>query len=172
MGCWAIRLSCKSKPPIDTKNTCRFAPKLERAAIKRATTLSWSANELPAVNGVVNVTPLRALLICDSAPIERVVTLLYSFSSVCTRFCCSNEVMAVLTAAELYTLFLTLLIGTAPLVLTWYDSALSPAKNTALPVTLMQVKSELALPDSAKSPTLPPQPMVEPSGDDDCQIDC
>ena len=36
----------------------------------------------------------------------------------------------------------------------------------------MQVNSELALLDNARSPTLPPQPMVDPSGDEDCQIDC
>ena len=90
-----------------------------RAAISLATTFSWSANELPAVNGVVSVTPLKALLTCASAPIERAVTLLYSFSSVCTRFCCTSVAMAAFTAAELYTLFLTPLMGTAPLVLTW-----------------------------------------------------
>ena len=69
-------------------------------------------------------------------------------------------------------MFFTALIATAPLVLTWYESALSPDRKTALPVTLIQVNSELPLLVSARSPRLPPQPMVEPSGDDDCQIDC
>ena len=36
----------------------------------------------------------------------------------------------------------------------------------------MQVKVALLLPASARSPMLPPQPTVEPSGEDDCQIDC
>ena len=66
------------------------------------------------------------------------------------------------TADEPYTLLLTPLIGTAPLVLTWYCSAESPDRNTALPVTEMQVNNELLLDDNAKSPMLPPQPTVEP----------
>ena len=43
-GCWAIRLSCKSNPPNDTKNTWRLLPKAVRPWIRRATILSWSAN--------------------------------------------------------------------------------------------------------------------------------
>jgi hypothetical protein len=46
VGCWAIRLSCRSNPPIDTKKTCRVAPSALRAAISRATILSWSASGL------------------------------------------------------------------------------------------------------------------------------
>ena len=86
--------------------------------------------------------------------------------------CIRDRVMADLTALEPYTLFLTLLMATAPLVLTWYDSAESPDRNTALPVTLMQVKVDVVLELSARSPMLPPQPIVEPSGEEDCQIDC
>ena len=67
---------------------------------------------------------------------------------------------------------LTLLIFTAPPVLTWYCSALSPDRNTALPATDMQVKREVLFCDSTRSPMLPPQPTVEPSGEDDCQVDC
>ena len=61
---------------------------------------------------------------------------------------------------------------TAPLVLTWYCSALLPDRNTALPVTEMQVNSDFSLADMARSPRWPPQPAVEPSGDEDCQMDC
>src|SRR5262249_30523438 len=103
----------------------------------------------------------------------RLVTRLYSFSSACERASCSSCAIADLTVAEPYTvLFFTLLMPTAPLVLTWYCSAVSPERKTALPDTDTQVKSELPFCDSARSPILPPQPTVEPSGDDDCQIDC
>jgi hypothetical protein len=63
---------------------------------------------------------------------------------------------------------------TAPLVLTWYCSAWSPDRNTALPATEMQVNSALVFCrwSSTRSPMLPPQPTVEPSGEDDCQVDC
>ena len=62
----------------------------------------------------------------------------------------------------------------APLVLSWYCSAVSPDRKTALPVTDMQVNRALAfrLLAIARSPMLPPQPTLEPSGDEDCQIDC
>jgi hypothetical protein len=69
-------------------------------------------------------------------------------------------------------LLVAALILTAPLVLTWYCSAESPDMKTALPATEMQVNSELPLDESARSPMLPPQPTVEPSGEDDCQTDC
>lgn len=69
------------------------------------------------------------------------------------------------------------LILMALLVLTWYCRAVSPDKHTALPATDMQVNTEDGGADAfrlltTRSPTLPPQPTVEPSGDDDCQMDC
>ena len=36
----------------------------------------------------------------------------------------------------------------------------------------MQVNKDVLLLDMARSPMFPPQPIVEPSGDDDCQMDC
>ncbi len=69
-------------------------------------------------------------------------------------------------------MFFTPLMGTAPLGLIWYCSAWSPERNTALPLAEMQVKSEVALDDSARSPRFPPQPTVEPSAPCDCHTDC
>src|SRR4051812_46494203 len=87
------------------------------------------------------------------------------------RVCVSKVRNAVLAELELYTFDFTPFTATAPPVLIWYCKAVSPDKKTALPVTEMQVKSELVLLDSARSPRLPPQPIVEPSGDDDCQTE-
>ena len=117
-----------------------------------------------------------ALVTVPSASTARLVTLLYSFSSVWVRACCVSVCIADLTVAEPYRLELlaglTLWMRTAPPVLTWYCSALSPDKNTALPVTEIQVNNEGVFLPSTRSPMLPPQPTVEPSGDDDCQVDC
>src|ERR1044071_3194904 len=63
----------------------------------------------------------------------------------------------------------------APVGLVWYCSASRPATNTALPDAEMQVSSEfgeLLLLASAMSPSLPPQPTVEPSVPFDCHTDC
>ena len=62
----------------------------------------------------------------------------------------------------------------APLVLTWYCKATSPERNTALPETEMPVNIDLEfklMGDTTKSSVLPPQPILEPSGRDDCQMD-
>ena len=147
-------------------------PRLVRAPIRRATILSWLASELLLGKVVDSVTPASPLVIWLSAVTARVVTRLYSFSSVCVRGCWMSDVSALCTADDPYTRFFTPLMATAPLVLTWYCRAESPDRNTALPVTEMQVNSELPLDDSARSPMLPPQPTVEPSGDDDCHTDC
>ena len=37
---------------------------------------------------------------------------------------------------------------------------------------LVQVKVDRLFDARARSPMLPPQPILEPSGDEDCQIDC
>ena len=60
----------------------------------------------------------------------------------------------------------------APLVLHWYCKADSPDSNTLLPDKEMLVNSELELFVKAMSPKRPPQPMVEPSGEEDCHTDC
>ncbi|HQW67952.1 MAG TPA: aminotransferase class IV, partial [Gemmatimonadales bacterium] len=62
--------------------------------------------------------------------------------------------------------------GTAPLAVTWYGMAVSPERNTALPVTLMQVNAVVLLPEANRSPMRPPQPLTAPSAADACQMDC
>jgi hypothetical protein len=47
-----------------------------------------------------------------------------------------------------------------------------PLMNTALPLTLTQVKVAWPLDDRNRSPMRPPQPEVAPSGNEDCQTDC
>ena len=117
--------------------------------------------------------PPMAEVMAPSASTARLVTLLYSFSSAWPRACCTSCAIAALTELEPYTLPpVTLPILTAPPVLTWYCRAVSPDRNTALPETDMQVNSELLFCVSTRSPMLPPQPTVEPSGEDDCQVDC
>ena len=64
---------------------------------------------------------------------------------------------------EPYNPLFTPLMGTAPLLLTWYCTAVCPARNTELPVTEIQLNTELVLLDKARSPILPPHPETEPS---------
>ena len=126
----ATRLSCKSKPPTDTKNTWRLVLRLVRAAIKRATIFNCAANWLllgmaanaaksPVLAAAAAAVPLIPLLTVPSAAIERWVTRLYSFSSTSLRVCCTSWRITSFTADEPKTLSLTLLILTAPRGLTW-----------------------------------------------------
>ncbi len=62
--------------------------------------------------------------------------------------------------------------GIAPLGAIWYCSASRPETNTALPDAEMQVSNDCSLLDSARSPSRPPHPTVEPSLPSACQKLC
>ena len=53
-----------------------------------------------------------------------------------------------------------------PEVVTEYCTAALPVRNTALPLTFMQVVVAVPLPAWNRSPIRPPQPEVAPSGDE------
>ena len=141
----------------------------------RATIFSCAARPvvrpLKASVGVKVEAPI-AVVTCPCASTERLVTRLYSFSSMWVRVCCASCTIADFTVLEPKGLLARLLICTAPPVLTWYCSAVSPDRKTALPATEMQVNSELVFWFSEMSPISPPQPTVEPAGESDCQVDC
>jgi len=95
------RKSWVSKPPSDTMNTWRLAPRVLRALMRRATILSWSASELPLGKAkVVAVVLASAVVTAPSEAMERAATLVYSFSSLCVPVCCTRARRAVVTALE------------------------------------------------------------------------
>ena len=63
-------------------------------------------------------------------------------------------------------------MATAPLVPSWYCTACCPLRNTALPVTEMQLNTLPPLPCSIRSPMRPPHPLRAPSGWSLCQVLC
>ena len=88
-----------SKPPSETRNTCRLAPSVLLTLITLATIASCAASELPA--GGVNVCPP-----CSAADnvayesSERALTLTVSFSNRWVRFLVSTLRNAVEPAAD------------------------------------------------------------------------
>ena len=162
-----------SKPPIETKNTCRLVFVVAAVEIIRATNLSWSASALPAGNGGVNPgAPASAAVRTAPASIDRLATREYSFSNKCVRGAVTSDCKAVEHAVEPNSGAAMPLNATGPVVETWYCTALLPERKTALPETLTQVNAALPLPATKRSPIRPPQPDAAPSGADDCQTDC
>src|SRR5450830_702743 len=122
----ACRLSWVSKPLMETKNTCLLDPRVDRAAMSRATILSWSPSLLPVGNGVARLTLLRAELIWVLAEMERALTRAYSFSNRLTRVAVMSWFNALLQAAEPNRGDCKPATGTDPVGVIWYCTAVLP----------------------------------------------
>jgi hypothetical protein len=172
-GCSFSRKSCVSKPPMDTKNTCRLAPSALRAAIILATIASWSARVLPAGNTVLSAgTPANAEVSAALASMARAMTRVCSACIRWLRLAVVRLRSASLQAVEPNSGALMPRKATEPVGATWYCTACCPLMYTALPLTFTQVKVAWLFDDRNKSPMRPPQPEVEPSGSELCQTDC
>ncbi len=128
-GCTVARPLWVSKPPIETKKTCRFAPTASAVLIMRATSLSWSARLLVpgAGNGVLIVgPPASAVVSVPPALSERAVMRVYSFSKMLALPAVTRSCKAVEHAAEPNSGLATPLSATGPLVDTWYCVAVLP----------------------------------------------
>src|SRR5690606_14328803 len=121
---------------------------------------------------VSSVTLSSAPLTMPSIAIERRASRASSFSNTCPLGRVTSCSSAALTAGVAHGTVLTPRNGIAPEGLTWYCSASRPETNTALPEAEMQVSSDCSLLDNARSPSRPPQPIVEPSLPSACQKLC